>query len=256
MMPFLMILIAGAAAVPELSQSQQQQLNTATDDSSMLDEAAWYPLFQNVLSWEGDVRPGSMHPDYKAIFADPARFRGQRFVLSGMFAGVPRDRRSLKIDRFARPGPWDGKLEQWGVLVQRNPDEVVVVCLLDPQPLPRPGTAIEVVARFYKVWKTLDLRNVPTRFLVFVGKSATITAQAGEKRLTALHIVMPLVVGLGLIWLILRKSVAGGRTEHRRTVFRQPALDQRETSVKEPEPLPTDPAEALRELSRRGGGKL
>jgi len=250
----MILLAAVSSAVPELNPSQQQQLDTATDDSGMLDEAAWYPLLQNVLLWEGDTRPGSMNPDYQAMLADPARFRGRRFFIKGKFAGMPRNRQSLRAGRLARPGPWDDRLEQWGIVVQQDPDQVVVVCLVAPPAMPRPGAPIEVVARFYKVWKTLDLRNEPTRFLVFVGKSAAVTPSAGGRGPTFLPIVLPLVVALGLVWLILRRSIAGPRVEGPRRAPRQRPVDPPEMpATAEPDSLPTDPAEALRELSRRGG---
>lgn len=249
------VLLLGAAlvgAVPDLTERQQSQLDTATDDSATLDEAAWYPLLQNALQWSGDARPGSTYPDYEALLADPAAQRGALFLIQGRFAGLPRDRPDRHVRHLARPGPWARRLEQWGVVVDGDPQRVVLAYLTDPPAPPRAGARVEIVARFYKIWRTLNLNNEPTRFAVFVGRTARVVAPS-TRPTSAFRPLIVLVVILGAVWIALRLRGAAARPARARAPARADATEEPNgADADDGPPLPVDPAAALAELKRRG----
>ena len=66
-------------AVADLPPEDLTQLNTASDGTALLDEAAWYPLLRRAAGTEPEPRPGALIPDYGAIAASPQQHRGQRW---------------------------------------------------------------------------------------------------------------------------------------------------------------------------------
>ncbi|MFG0335572.1 MAG: hypothetical protein ACF8TS_19615, partial [Maioricimonas sp. JB049] len=161
------ILLTLGTAVAPLAELERAQLETATDRAGQLDEGALYPLLRDVLTWPADVRAGAQWPDYAALLADPAAYRGQAFFIEGNFAGRQR--------RFglARSGPWGDALAEWVVKVGPGENDVAVVYFVDPDAAiakPRLGQRVQVVGRFYKVWADRDLNNQPTEFLTFVAR--------------------------------------------------------------------------------------
>jgi len=173
----LVVLGAAVSSLTPLTDAQRAQLDTAEDFTQRFDTAALYPLLHNAAQWTPGDEAGAAVPDYGQIQADPKRHRGEAFLIEGLFAGVP-EGETLRIRSLSRPGPWDGKLEQWVVVVDPDSeaDEVAVVYLTDPPPHPREGTRVRMPARFYKVLDDFDRSPTPrpTQYLTFVGRGAEV----------------------------------------------------------------------------------
>lgn len=250
-----MILIT-LAGVPPLTDAQSAQLSTAADDSARLDEGALYPLLQNVLTWEpGDKsggEAGARVPDYDALLADPASMRGELFLIEGRFAG--RARRF----KLMRSGAWGEALTEWVLLVRDDPQEVAVVYFVDPDgsmKAPRSGTRVQVVGRFYKVWADTDQHGKPARYLTFVARSASLTTAETPSPVFIILPTLAVILALAVVFILLRRA---GRVAQRRarSIHHKPELHDdamlsgsADTSVGEP--LPDDPAEALRQMAKR-----
>ncbi len=244
-----MLLIVASAGVGPLTDAQAAQLATAQDNSPILDEAALYPLLQNALTWPEHDEAGAMIPDYAAIRQRPADYRGELFLIEGQLA------RAESVSGLARPGPWDGKLEQWVVKWGPTIDDVAVVYLLDPPASVRSGREVRLVARFYKLWQTRDTQNQPSKFLTFVGHTAKVTGRDTASGVTDLSMLVLIVVLLLGAYLMLRRRTA---TVAAPTVpqpsKRQPDVAHGGEDAEDVgSPLPDDPAEALRQLQRRHG---
>jgi len=257
--PLLAILLL--LAVPPLTEQQQLQLDTARDGQPGWDEAALYPLLANVVSWSPGDESGATIPDYDALHRDPAKYRGQFFLVEGILGGAPQ----LMRHRFARPGDWEKNSQQWPILISRNPDEVVIILMLDPMPakqLPtRGGAKVRVAARFFKTWNVVDRDNIPTDYLFFVGRSAkveagatAITATGGGSSVTARAWVAFLILfALGAIWYAVRRatklSLKGRPLKSKRGLLRDHVPEEPEEA--QPGELPKDPAAALEALEQR-----
>lgn len=174
---------AAFAAVPPLTDAQRQQLQTTQDYTPSWDEGALYPLLENVWQWERQDEAGAMIPDWESIKASPAEHRGRLFVIEGQLAGPPE-----KVPfKLARPGPWDDKLQRWGILYRINPDEVAVIYLLDPPApgsTPRAASHVRILSRFYKMWRFKDRQGKPTDYPVFIARTVTTTRHARDSGLT------------------------------------------------------------------------
>lgn len=252
----ILLAIAIFTAAPPLTDKQAMQLQSAIDNSPLVDEAAWYPLLHNALEWQGDVKPGSKIPDYDAIQKTPSVYRGQRFILAGRYAGRPLSRTDLKVTNLARAGPWDGELEQWSMIVANDPEIVAIVYLVDPPDEPRVGSHIEIVARFYKIWETTNLANQVSRYPVFVGKSAKLSKTAYSTPTQTSRFFLALVIALGLGWLILRFGVMkqkqrGPVSSRHHVVPAHELRPQDHANDDDQHGLPQDPAQALLEIKRR-----
>lgn len=258
MIPTLAYFCAVLAVVPALLPQQQTQLATATDFTDRFDEAALYPLLHNAVQWRAGDEAGAMVPDYGQLLASPQSGRGQLFLIEGQFNGQPR-----LISNLSRPGPWDGKLQQWVVLLSRDPKDVAVVYLVDPPravaDAPRPGTPVRLVARFFKVLRDRNLDGQTTDFLIFVGKTATLSqgaAGSGPSAPTGRPILLAVVAAAGL-WFIFRKMIRiqPTRAQERHKRLSKPASRRvvKESSVEASLPLPSDPAEALSVLEAEHG---
>lgn len=253
-----------SGTIPPLSIEQREQLATAGDRSPQWDEAALYPLLRNVLDWPLGSEQGATVPDYAALHTEPGAYRGELFLIEGVLAGPPR----VVRQRLARAGPWEDNLQQWDVLVRREPDEVVIVLLVDPMPaeaMPqRGGRAVRLAGRFFKVLDYVDRQNQPTRYLVFVGRSVKVAgdeARGPESSTAPLAVLLILVVLLLAAWMLMRRVLGTG--------FRPRPLSPRLRATSPPaeedsppaDPLPSDPIEALEQLRRRreqdnqGGGE-
>jgi hypothetical protein len=251
----LLMLCPILAAVTPLTPEQQKQVESATDFDAGRDEAALYPLMTNALTWQDADAAGATIPDYPAILAQPADHRGNLFLIEGLFAGRPR-----RIENLTRSGPWDQKLQEWVIVTDQPRDQVAVVYLVDPPtPIdrpPAPGTPVRLLARFYKVLSDRDMHGNPTDFLLFVGKSVTVTTPP-RTRSSAWHTapIFVAVLALGIIWLWLRtrsKPRPIGPQRFTRTEDRARGPTPRHPAEEEPiEDLPTDPAEALEALKQR-----
>ena len=245
-----------ATAAP-LTESQQAQLATAQDNSPAWDEAALYPLLANVENWPEGYEAGAVVPDYAGLHESPATYRGQMFLIEGQLGGAPDPIRK----QLARPGKWDGRLQQWSVVVHRDPDEAVVLILIDPMPieqLPRRGGAtIRSAARFYKVWSYVDRNNQPAQYLLFVGRSIKVGpaaiggGRAHDKPWVFAVVLVVLMAAWYSFWRVRRVAMKPRAVPSmsRRAARHQAAEEVPDGSADAP--LPDDPAEAMRELGRR-----
>ena len=257
-------LTQGAGGVPALTAAQAEQLATARDHRPQWDEAALYPLLTNVVAWSRADEAGAMVPAYAQLHAEPDKFRGQLFLIEGQLGGAP----GLIKRRLSRPGPWDTNLQQWYVLVQREPDEAVVLVLADPMPpqrLPRRGgAAVRAAARFYKVWSYVDRDNQPTDYLMFVGRWVQVTPppegaggpsggpSGGGGGVWPLGVVVVVLVAAWYTFWRLRRLAL--KPKSLSSLSRRVARRQADEGIEQEPPdqtLPDDPAEALGELQRR-----
>ncbi len=256
-----LILFFALGALPPLTAEQQAQVATASDFSPAWDEGALYPLLQNALQWPGHDEAGALIPDYDAMLADPARYRGQLCLVEGQLGGPV----EVVPYRLSRAGPWDDKLQRWGILVRADPDLVVVVYLVDGPPLaqtPRPGVRVRLLGRFYKVWRQPDQNHQPTDYLVFIGKTTAAAAPAqryARYRTTPMQwnlrwVLLLLVVGVAAIYLLRRMTRLSmqprplpGQLRRRQ----ERAHAGQDAGAQERADLPRDPAAALDQLARR-----
>ena len=248
-------LVSGAGAVPALTDAQVTQLATAQDLSREWDEAALYPLLTNVVEWSEADEAGAIVPDYSRLHTAPEAQRGRLFLIEGQLGAAP----TVLERRLSRPGPWDHNLQQWHVLVQRDPDEVVVLLLLDPMPpeqLPRRGgSRVRAAARFYKVWRHLDRDDQPTNYLMFVGRWVHVgdrgaTPGGGGGGWTLGVVVLVLVAAWYAFWRLGRLALKPKALSTRSLKITHDDVEDAAEQPKHEQPLPSDPAEALRELQR------
>lgn len=247
-----MVCLLCQSVVP-LSPAQHVQLNSATDFTGRFDEAALYPLLHNAWEWQDQREAGAVVPDYGAMRQAPNDYRGHLCLIEGLFAGVPKGG-SLKVAPLSRAGPWDDRLEQWGIVVDQEKDRVAVVYLVSPPPPPAAGTPVRLVARFYKVLADTDLRGQPTDFLTFVGKSATVQSRARPQGSPwTLGPLWGVLLLLAAGWYVLRRSVGASPQRWRASGQGPEAAPPDEATVEwdnEAQPLPKNPAEALASLHR------
>lgn len=229
-------------AVIPLTEMQRAQIDSATDFTARFDEGALYPLLKNALQWQGTDEAGAIIPDYAAICQSPQEHRGKLFLIEGLFAG-----RSLPV-KLSRAGPWDDQLQQWVVVVDSEKDEVAVVYLVSPPPVPRAGVPVRMAARFYKVWADKDRHGQPTNYLTFVGRQAVVKGSRGATGPGWGG--QPLIGALVLLaggWYFLRRTMRAKLSPHqqrRRELKRSSQIDIDETDTAVTA-LSQDPAEAL-----------
>ena len=161
-MTWLIVMLVGGVlgAVPPMDAGQRAQLETASEAVGP-DEAGLYALLANVAEWEGgeggeearrhggtEARSGEVgeggegglpagvaRPDWGALLAEPAAFRGDVFLVEGRYAG-----RQRRVE-LVRPGVWGGAVTEWGVVVdgasgggEASGGEIVaVVYFVDPK---------------------------------------------------------------------------------------------------------------------------
>jgi hypothetical protein len=255
-------LLSTLLSVPDLTPAQREQLQSATDGSSLVDEAAFYPLLQNALTWRPGDEAGARIPDYEALLRDPASLRGELFLLEGQMAGPARPlgalARPIHLDQPQPPTHAD--VQQWGLLVRSNPDLVAVVYLVDPPPLkqsPGAGRKVRLVGRFFKVWQSRDQAGQATLYPVFVGRTVSgVSGSSGGSAVQPMLLTTLVLAGL-LVFTFRRalklnmkpKPLATRRHEREVAKARRPPEEQL-NDLPGP-PLPHDPVEALGELERR-----
>ncbi|MEM1446940.1 MAG: hypothetical protein AAGF84_12855 [Planctomycetota bacterium] len=244
-----------ARAIPDLTEAQQVQLDTA-DDTRPPDEPAWTGLLANVASWNPveavrDDVPGSTVPDYAKLSAEPDAYRGDLFVIKGAYAGRQREVSTV------RRGPWGDSLVEWGVGV--DSDTVAMVYFVSPEgemTPPREGQAVRLVARFYKLWVDVDADGVERTYPVFVGRSAAVVGQDTGGRVGATVLVGGIVMLAGVLFLVMMLRARLGGQASRREKVQSRLRDEAESWAEDAdhsEPLPDDPAEALERLEQHRG---
>ncbi|MEX2216730.1 MAG: hypothetical protein WD768_21630 [Phycisphaeraceae bacterium] len=161
------VLLALTAALPPLTGQQKAYLDAVKDNVAEMDEG-FYSLLENASLWPVTEVPQGMVLKAETLLASPAEYRGTPVLIEGEYMGLH------EVHEVKRSGPWDGKLEQWGIKVEGT-DRAVMVYLSDPPPVPVKGTKVKLAARFYKVWPVQGEDGVTRPFLVFVGRSARVT---------------------------------------------------------------------------------
>lgn len=265
-----------ARAVPELTESQRAQLGSAKDHSELVDESAWYPLLDNAMRWDDGDEAFAMVPGYKALVEDPARYRGELFLIEGRLAAAPRKFPEEGRRPLLRPGPWEDRLQWWPVLVEEDPDRLVLVYLVDPpdpQSAPRVGQRVRIAARYYKMLAARDLKDQMTSYLVFVGHGVSGRVRsnsdagdsAGSSSPASLFVVVALLAAFYYFFVrrFLKMSLdpkpLASRRRRNASREREEASDDHDGDDRDRDdqesdpypPLPTDPGDALSELERR-----
>ncbi len=259
MSAILLILVLAQTGVAPMSDAQQQQLATARDHTLMFDEAALYPLLQNVQVWENTTGlvPGATVPDFAGIANDPAASRGQLFIIEGLF------QRARPIEQLARP--IEGVTE-YAIKVGSDHDPAVIVLLTDaPERPPLFGARIRTSARFFKMWDDIGLDNQRTSYPVFVGHNIEIISGTSAPNDTSRNGLFLLVlIAAGSYWILRRRiaAIKNGPRPLPSRVHRKLHHDvdgeidaendgEDDDAQSASHPLPADPADAMAELNRR-----
>lgn len=269
----VLLLSLTQAAIPPLGEADLVQLRQGTSDGpAPVNAPGLFPLLRNAQMWKPGDEAGAAIPDYQALLDKPEGHRGELYLVEGVFGGVPRGE-SLLVGPLAQPGPWDGKLERWGVVTDKAAERVALVYLVNPPVTPAPGAAVRVPARFYKVWIGKNRTGQAYAYPVFVGHSAQVIASGpgamtpvSSLGLSPMRVLAGLVLVLLVAFIVLRKRLGMMASQPRPLSSRRardaqgraPAasaagdLDDEEDPGP---PLPKDPADALRELERRRSQK-
>jgi hypothetical protein len=256
----LLLMMTLAQALPPLSESQQTRLVSATDGSALLDEAAMFPLLENVGQWQAsDEAIVTEIADIAALRNEPAQHRGDTFIIRGRLASGP-----LLVGRLARPGPWEGKLQQWFIKTGPENRDIAVVYLTEPpsqRDRPRVGEPVQAVARFYKIWQQPRREDgEPALFVTFVGRTVAFDptgvpeAEPISQQTLLKWGVSVGLAGMALVWTIARwraRQIASESARHRDVHVDESLAGQRKGDDLAGTPLPSDPAEALDAMQRR-----
>ncbi len=260
----VLVLAVPAMAIEPLPDDLKIQVRTARDLTEKLDEPAIGPLLTDSVTWKPGDNSGAMIPDYATLMANPGKYRGELFLVEGLFAGVPK-REQLTAPKVGTVGPWDGKAELWTVVVDEAKDFVVIVLLTDPpKSLPKGGAKVRMPARLYKVWSYKDLNKKPQAALVFVGQTLEVMEAAPTiKKSNSTVVVLSILVFLAFCAALyfvkrMRQRFSGqNETDYRERLHQRVSEDESpvasQTERGKDEPLPKDPVEALKELERRAG---
>lgn len=265
--------LSPVGAAPPLSESDQQRIaDGSTDHDGQIDQAdGLYVLLRNAGQWAEDDFSGedgaavAPVPDYDYLGENPAKVRGNVYLIEGVFeqsARIPvRQTGALTAGDFA----WGDKLTRWAIRTSESGDDVVLVFFNDPDqaiPTPEQGTQVRVAARFYKVWDTETAEGEPFSFLTFVGGAYEATGKSPAARFGSSRSMRGIIISLILmsiaaffvVRLMLNRKAgqgAGGRT-HAFLEQRRHERDQQADAEDEViDDLPDDPAAAMAVLLER-----
>ncbi len=237
--------------VPDLTEAQRIQLQSAVDRQAQFDGPAIFPLLRNALLWPVPVeRAGATIPDYAAIDTSPSDHRGQLFLIEGDLA------RTVPTGALAQAGPWDNMLEEWDIVVATSPVRTAVVFLAEPPPAPRRGSRVALVARFYMLMRRRDVKHgEPTDFPIFVGRTASFVGggSAGPGSAAPPVVLLLVVLALAAGYWFVRRSVrqqTAGEDSRRPAHAYSPNLGAHDADDAD-QSLVADPADALEQLARR-----
>jgi hypothetical protein len=164
----LALICAMSAVIPPLSPEQKAKVESVKDQVAEVDPG-FYALMENAATWPVNDEPAGLNLNAAAVLATPAEFRGLPMVIEGDYIGLH------EVHMVKESGPWDGKLEQWGVRVAAA-EMPVMVFLVNPPPVPVQGQKVRLTGRFYKVWPVTDDRGRKLEYLVFIGLGARVQA--------------------------------------------------------------------------------
>lgn len=232
------------------------------DFTADFDAGPLYPLLENAWDWRSGDFAGAVVPDYAAILADPASYRGRLFLIEGQFNGVPPGRSSPRVTGLTRRGPWAEKLARWDIVVNADEKQAVLLYLVAAPATPDSGAEVRSIGRFYKVWRTTDTVGGESDFLLFIGRGAETAASMTADNTDSTYAVVMLAIVLLLIvaFYVLRNRISRDRTTAPVTAAAQRLLHDRQTRRADNRNhdaanLPEDPVAALDELSRRHESK-
>lgn len=237
------LFLVSAAGIGPLDENRMAQVQTAVDHEAVIDAPALYPLLEDAVAWKAGDETGAAIPDYETVLADPAAYRGQLFLIEG------RLKRRRPVDRLSRPGPWDGRLEQWVVQIGLL-GETAVIYLVDPPAEAKVDMRVRMPARFYMVMRDKVAQsdaNETADFPVFVGKTAKVSAAGGSG---GAGIFVALLIIMGLLYFIMRTKMKAKAVGPRR-LRKSTTHDDREDEADDMSALPENPADALDALSRQ-----
>lgn len=165
----LAIVCSMLQVIPPLTPEQRGQFEGVLDRKAEID-SAFYSLLENASLWLPEEEPTGAGLNVAATMASPAEYRGLPMVIEGEYLGLH------EVHMVKKSGPWDGKLEQWGIRIP-SADATVMVFLTNPPPVPVAGQKVRMSGRFYKIWPVTDEGSGRRlEYLVFVGNSAKVSA--------------------------------------------------------------------------------
>jgi hypothetical protein len=233
----LLLLPLLLVGIPPLSAGQEARLETARDGTDHREEA-FLALAEHVRAWSGATgdAPIRLVPDYAAMTAEPARYRGDLCRVTGIVQ-----------QRALLGAPYD-VAEEW--FLRTEDGRPVLVYVVDRGDLPeaaaRPGRMVSVDARFYKRATFAARDGVRRDYPAFVGTRprAVGRGDAGVGRLWIVGVPVGVLLVAFVALLVFTRRRRG-----------EPAGRGRRPQVPVGDapgpPLPEDPGEALAELRRR-----
>ena len=287
----LAVPFAALAAIPDLTEEQQERIQAARDNSGRPDDPAMYALLENAKEWTGGEQGVSV-ADYGAMLQSPEEHRGELYLIEGELQMV------VPVDGLSRSG-WE-KVSQWVIKTydragttevsgdnsktdsgrrattelnnrSATPGPVVIVYLLNPPkttpyrttptiPLEQ-GSEVRLPARFYRLRDVENQDNRKTTYLTFVGNHVTqFEDREPEPSMPRSLVVAVCLCVLGMYWIIRyytknRKTKVRAMSELLEKRRRERQAFDDEHPIEEVD-LPDDPAAALATLDRvHGGGK-
>jgi hypothetical protein len=267
--------VLAADTIVPLSPSEATRLETTTQRSLTVDEAAFYALLENAAKWPEKATPQSAGDEevvfapFGKIKAEPQNWQGRLVMIEGKLEAV------LPPRRLSRQG-WE-RVE--GLIIRPEGAQPIIVYLTHPPLLERDhegsqyvsqrGAQVKLVARFFKLVEHPNRNDEPTLYPVFVGRDAS-GIEADTSVVPQGFGIIPLA-GLGiagcifLLYFRVRRMKRGQSATHLTLAeYKRQRLERRklreaseggddDSSAQDEAPidLPKDPAQALNALTQR-----
>lgn len=244
------LLCVATGALPPLTNLQRESLDAAIDGEDQRDDA-FSALLENVQQWNGEIgdAPIRLKPDYTAMLANPAAYRGDLCRLTG------------KIQQQTKLPPPNESVREWFIRGEDHRPILVYVADLNSGQSFRDGQLIEIDARFYKRIDAMAMDGRQRTYPAFVGafprtineapiapKLSPASPQSDHLWIIAVPVGAMFIVFVGL-WLYARRGPRRLPLGARREAAVNAAADR--DQLDSGDGLPDDPAEALAELRRR-----
>jgi hypothetical protein len=249
-MAVLAVWTSSSSIAAPLPADMQMQADTFIDGGHF-DQPALYPLLRDATSWPRDPREaavGAVVPDLTELHDEPADFRGTLLLIEARLAG-----RTRSID-LLRNGPWPNPITEWGIQLNPHDSDRPAVLLLvgDGSAAPtRANATVRLPARFLGLWGDTDSTGSARRFPVFVSSMNAVETTSTPDH-TSFNAAIPIVALTALAALIVFRLRRYTRRKPR-SATPSPSIPLQDDAERPAghTPLPTDPAEALRELDIR-----